>query len=272
MLQRRDFLKWVGGSALALSLPGVGLAQSLAGTTADQAINKAGRARMLTQRCAKAWLMQALGVMPDKASRWQAESISQFEAQLAELEHLGSTSALGLLVRIKADWSAFKAALALTPNRDGAAELFHRADAVLTSADMATRAYEKLSGTRFGWLINQSGRQSMLSQRAADFALFSALGVEKDRSTEGLQRVRDEFSEGIAELKSAPENTRKITSELALAEQQWFLFEGALSDASSPRALRDIATTSELMLRQLTTLDDLYAELPVKDAAKMTDS
>ena len=271
MIDRRTFLTWLGGSALALSFPGATLAQSAAAASVDQAVNKAGRARMLTQRCAKAWLMQALGVMPEKATRWQSESIAQFEAQLAALEDLGSTSALGLLVRINADWDAFKAALALTPNRDGAAELFHRADAVLTSADMATRAYEKLSGSRLGWLINQSARQSMLSQRAADFVFFSSLGVEKSASVEGLQRVREEFAYGIAELKSAPENTRRIASELALAEQQWFLFEGALADSSSPRALRDIATTSELMLQQLTVLDDLYAEIPVSKGATMAD-
>lgn len=269
-MDRRQFLINVSASALALSLPGVGLAE-VSGDATAAAIVKAGQQRVLSQRSTKAWLMQALGVMPDKAGRWLSDSIAQFDQQLKELDGLGSTAALGLLVRLDADWRGLKSALAAAPGKAAAEEVFVRSDAVLTSADMAARAYEKLSGTRVGWLINTSGRQSMLSQRAADFVYFSAFGVKSAEAGEGLARVRADFVDGLAELKEAPENTSKIKSELALAEQQWFLFEGALSDASSPRALKDIATTSELMLRQLNTLDDLYAGLPIREDVMMKD-
>lgn len=270
-MDRRQFLKQLSASAAALSLPGLAFANTPANQTAA-AIVKAGQQRVLSQRSTKAWLMQALGVMPDKAGRWLAESIAQFDRQLKELEGLGSTSALGLLVRLDADWRTLKDALAAAPGKAAAEDVFVRSDAVLTSADMAVRAYEKLSGTRIGWLINTAGRQSMLSQRAADFVYFDTLGVKSGEAAEGLARVRADFAEGLAELKEAPENTRKISSELALAEQQWFLFEGALNDHSSSRALKDIATTSELMLKQLNVLDDLYADLPIREDVMMKDA
>lgn len=269
-MDRRQFLKQFSASAIALSVPGFGIAVPATDISAS-AIVKAGQQRVLSQRSTKAWLMQALGVMPDKAGRWLADSIAQFDRQLEELQGLGSTAALGLLVRLDADWRGLKSALAAAPSQATAQDIFVRSDAVLTSADMAVRAYEKLSGTRVGWLINTSGRQSMLSQRAADFVYFGAFGVKTAEAREGLSRVRADFIEGLAELREAPENTDKIRSELALAEQQWHLFEGALADSSSPRALKDIATTSELMLRQLTVLDTLYAELPIREDVMMKD-
>ncbi|QID18698.1 hypothetical protein G3580_14350 [Nitrogeniibacter mangrovi] len=271
MSDRRDFLGQLAGAALALSFPFTAGAADEAPDTVARAVAKAGRQRMLAQRCAKAWLMQALGVMPDKAGGWLAESVAQFDRELAELKVLGSTAALGLLVRLNADWRSLKNALAQAPGREAAIDIFARADAVLNSAEMATQAYEKLSGTRLGWLISTSGRQSMLSQRAADFVFFNALGVETEATRAGLARVRADFADGLAELKEAPENTSRINNELALAEQQWILFEGALADSGSPRALRDIATTSELMLRQLTVLDDLYAALPLRESVTMSD-
>ncbi|WP_227816490.1 type IV pili methyl-accepting chemotaxis transducer N-terminal domain-containing protein [Nitrogeniibacter aestuarii] len=270
-MNRRQFITHFSASALALSMPGLAMSAPAAGSSAT-AIVKAGQQRVLSQRSTKAWLMQALGIMPEKAGRWLAESITQFDRQLEELEGLGSTSALGLLVRLDADWRSLKEALAAAPSQATAEDVFTRSDAVLTSADMAVRAFEKLSGTRVGWLINTSGRQSMLSQRAADFVYFNAFGINSGEAREGLERVRADFAEGLAELKEAPENTDKITRELALAEQQWFLFEGALSDASSPRALKDIATTSELMLRQLNVLDELYADLPIREDVMMKDA
>jgi len=270
-MNRRRFLKQTATAAAVLAMPGLSRATPFIDEGAA-AIVKAGQQRVLSQRSTKAWLMQALGVMPDKAGRWLAESVAQFDQQLKELEALGSSSALGLLVRLDADWRGLKNALAAAPGQSAAQEIFVRSDAVLTSADMAVRAYEKLSGSRVGWLINTSGRQSMLSQRAADFVYFGALGVRPDESHEGLSHVRADFSEGLAELKDAPENTPKIKQELALAEQQWFLFEGALSDARSPRALQDVATTSELMLQQLQVLDELYAMLPIREDVMMKDT
>lgn len=270
-MDRRHFIQHVCAATAALTLPGVSLANT-AGDVSAKTIATAGQQRVLSQRSTKAWLMQALGVMPDKAGRWLADSIARFDRQLEELEALGSSAALGLLVRLDADWRGLKDALAAPPSPTAAEDVFARSEAVLASADMAVRAYEKLSGTRVGWLINTSARQSMLSQRAADYVYFNAYGVKSNESREGLARVRADFVEGLSELREAPENTEKIVRELALAEQQWFLFEGALSDASSPRALGDIATTSELMLRQLNVLDQLYADLPIREDVRMKDA
>jgi len=262
VVNRRVFLSGMAGTLVSFMLPTAAPAQDGTSLSVAEAINKAGRHRMLSQRCAKAWLMRALGVMPEKAEQWLAGSMALFDAQLSELQGLQpNTEIQALLVQLNADWQGYRGALTSTPGRDAAAEVFARNEVVLKTAHATTQAYEKLSGTRFGRLINLSGRQRMLSQRMAKFVFFAQLGVEPGRSSEGFEKARAEFVQAMGELKAASENTTRIRDELALVDQQWFFFESALKNQTGAAAMKHIATTSERMLEQLNLVVGLYEAL-----------
>ncbi|MEN9543788.1 MAG: hypothetical protein RLZZ598_621, partial [Pseudomonadota bacterium] len=73
-LARRDW--FLAASGLLLVGPGFAQVRDMA-----DAINKAGRQRMLSQRCAKAWLALGLKVRPDQADKVLAESMALFDRQ-----------------------------------------------------------------------------------------------------------------------------------------------------------------------------------------------
>lgn len=268
-MQRRFFLGAAGALLSTLSLhPVVAAPGAPAGLSLPAAVNKAGRQRMLSQRCAKAWLMVLGNVEVDKGRQILAASVALFERQLAELATLQpNPEVAAALVQLKADWEAYKPGLVQAPTAAAAPALFKHNEVVLAAAHRLTQAYEKAMGGSLGRIINLAGRQRMLSQRMAKFYLFQRAGVMAGDAAAGLGKARTEFAQAHGELMKAPENTPAVTNELALVEQQWFFFQTALDQAgATPQAAGHVATTSERILEQLDLCVALYEGLAVKGA------
>src|SRR5262245_38897749 len=101
-MRRRDLL--AGSTALAL----VGTVRAQVQDIND-AINKAGRQRMLSQRCAKAYL--ALGMeLPDTHARQVLDaSLALFDRQLVELKAFAPSPAIKATYQeLEAVWSDYK--------------------------------------------------------------------------------------------------------------------------------------------------------------------
>ncbi len=263
-MQRRSFLALLAlaGAQFAASGARGQAPTSAAPPTLAAAINKAGRQRMLSQRCAKCWLMIAGGVLPDKARRWLDASTTLFEAQMAELKRLQPNDDIRVdLAELARKWQAYAVALAVEPGRNGAKAVFELNEEVLASAHRTTKAYEAVAGDAVGSLINIAGRQRMLSQRMAKFYFFERLGVEPESSRRALEQAAVEFTEAMKVLAAAPQTSGSIASELALAEQQWFFFEAAIREPAAEHAARNIATTSERILEQLNLVVARYEAL-----------
>lgn len=268
-MQRRDFLVFAGSVALGATLVGQrGMAAQPAPTLSlAAAVNKAGRQRMLSQRCAKAWLMVLANVEAERGRKILETSVALFDRQLAELGSLQpSPEVTGAYAQLRTEWEAYRPLLSQAPSAAAAPAVFKVNESVLAAAHKTTQAYEKAMGGSFGRVINLSGRQRMLSQRMAKFYFFQRLGVNAPEATAGLDKARKEFTAAHGELMAAPENTAAVRDELALAEQQWQFFQMALDQAASAQTASHVATTSERILEELDLCVTLYEGLAAKAA------
>lgn len=253
--------RWCLGAA------GVLLARAGAAQVRDlnDAINKAGRQRMLSQRCAKAWLALGQKVRPDLAEKVLTESMSLFDRQLAELRAFAPAPAIGnTYEQLAAAWSALHSALAgVLPARPAAEAMLAAASRVLALADQGTQQLEQVSGKPLGRIVNIAGRQRMLSQRMAALYLGASWGVQRGAAMQALDSSRSEFTQALALLKAAPEATPAIRAELELAEQQFSFFDSALrslnAGAADARAQADVFTTSERILQVMEGVTGQFA-------------
>lgn len=261
-MRRRKCIVAAGAAAVvALGAPVHAQVTDLA-----DAINKAGRQRMLSQRMGKAYLAIAQGVETSLAQQVLDQSMALFDRQLVELKSFAHPGDLrDTYVALEAAWSDYKAALiGSAPSRTGAPAVLAGAARVLALAHKGTMQYEALSNKPVGRLVNIAGRQRMLSQRMAKSYLAAVLPVDAPASRQDIAVARREFMTAVDVLRSAPEATTKIKEQLALGDAQWVLFDHALGKTAPAGALKplaDVFVASENLLEVMDRVTGLYAEL-----------
>lgn len=257
---RRHCLHLIAALPLAAAVPVRAQVHDLA-----DAVNKAGRQRMLSQRLVKAWLALGQGVEPERAQRVLDESMAQFDRQLVELRAFAPTPAVQATYReLDGAWGTFKSQLVgRRPELPAAPALLAQDARVLALAHQGTQQLEALSDKPTGHLINLAGRQRMLSQRMAKYRLASTNPTLATEAREQIPQARRDFLAALDALESAPQATRAIRDEIALARGQWVFFDQALSrpQLGAGRESADLFNSSENLLLVMDRITGQYARL-----------
>lgn len=254
--------------ALGFGLTAAGFsARAAAIADIGEAINKAGRMRMLSQRMAKAYCQIGLDILTPRSEKILDASRQLFESHLAELTAFSPTTDIRESYgEIEKLWKDYKALLAGKPNLENARRIALINEDVLRMAHLATTQLELHSASSVGRLINIAGRQRMLSQRMAKFYQFRQWGITSASMEMEAQVARREFVSALAALEKAPENNAAVKKELELARVQWLFFEEALNqrDTAGKDKLTyatNVATTSERLLEVMDRTTGLYAQI-----------
>jgi hypothetical protein len=251
-------------AGLALSIVPTARAQVI---DVNDAINKAGRQRMLSQRLGKAWLALGQEIEPYFARQVLDTSLALFDRQLVELKAFAPSPQIkATYADLEAVWSDYKAALVgALPAKDNAVRIIELDSRVLALAHQGTLQYETASAKPVGKLVNIAGRQRMLSQRAAKFFLAQVWDSGVTIARAELDKARAEFVGAHEVLVKAPEATPQIRAELELARNQWVFFDNALqqgkqSGLGAQRAA-DVFRASENILQVMDRVTGMYARL-----------
>lgn len=261
-MKRRDLIRGIGSLALLGVSPNFAQVLDL-----NDAINKAGRQRMLSQRAAKAYLATGQSLLGERSREVLGTSIALFDRQLAELKAYAPTPEIrDTYTLLESAWGDYRAVLAgRAPSREGAPALIALDGKVLTLAHKGTVQLEQLSGRPVGRLVNVAGRQRMLSQRVAKFYLALAWKAEVPNAATEIDKARAEFVQALDLLHNAPEATASIRRELELARNQWVFYESAIAqrgvETAMPERCSNVFLSSENILTVMDKVTGLYARV-----------
>jgi hypothetical protein len=222
-------------------------------------INRSGRLRALSQRCAKGYAQIHLNVMPERSREVISTAQRIMAANIEEL--LRSTPPKEIAAQLTAvqnEVAKLNSLCSVPPTKDGVLAVSQQSNLVLAAANKVTLSYEALGKSGNSKLVNIAGRQRLLSQRLAKNFFLFASGFETKAVRDEIEADRAEFKTALGTLQNAPISTANIRNELALAQSQWVFYEGALTQRPEAENMRTVATTSERLLEVMNNLTELY--------------
>lgn len=234
----------------------------------NDAINKSGRQRMLSQQLAKCYLQIGQSIDAKRSKQILEAALALFEQQLVELKVFAPTQDIkAVLTNLEQAWVSYKEVLVdATPNQRDAKLVLTINEDILVMAQESTDQLEKYSRTVAGKVVNLAGRQRMLSQRMAKFYQALNWGVATPDTMLRLNAARKEFIDSLAVLAGFQHNTPDIRNELEVGKQQWTIFDKALNSNFSSMGKKslvasNVATLSERLLEVMDRVTFLYTKL-----------
>jgi AmiR/NasT family two-component response regulator len=222
-----------------------------------EGVNRAGQLRMLSQRLVKLYLLQLAGVQVEQQQACLKDSVQRIDSNLALLAKSLSKPTFGdLLGQVVTTWKRLKQVLQGEPQAAHMAQIDEMAEALLQEAERLTGSLESAGSVAPLQVLNMAGRQRMLSQRFAKYALLGVLATQDEqgdasaklRSETGMVESQAAFEQALGYLNDIPLSTPGIRSSLAEAAVGWRHMLAGARDARRPAGKEQLANASESLL------------------------
>lgn len=232
-------------------------------STDAEAINKAGRQRMLSQRIALSYFMIGVNANAAEAAQRIDSAVAEFHGNLMELRDYAKDPAVQAALDKEAQvWGTYSTLAVAKPNPAQGAQVLAQSEQLLAACEDVVQKLGVKAGTGAARLVGISGRQRMLGQKLGKYYLAMAWKLNAPDLESGFQKTLQDFDGNLQQLLAAPQNTPAITTGLNRVKADWALSKSVFTQYKQGRfAPLIVSSTSESILKQMDAITGLYVAL-----------
>ncbi|MEL0586015.1 MAG: type IV pili methyl-accepting chemotaxis transducer N-terminal domain-containing protein [Candidatus Thiodiazotropha sp. (ex. Lucinoma kazani)] len=226
-----------------------------------EAVNQAGRQRMLSQRMVKSYAQIGLEIWYARPRKQLNGALKLYQKQLDNLKRFAkSANSQSALSRAEAVWKKYQVLAGTDINPDNAVNFNHMSEQLLQASQKVVEALVKEAKSEKAHIVDVSGRQRMLSQRMAKFYLLLSWGLDQTEYHDEFNKAEQEFSQALLELKASSLNTTEISTALEKVEKQWRFFQLTKIMDKDKYLPSIVARTTESLLQDMNKITGMYAK------------
>lgn len=241
------------------------LSLDISAFTMGEAINIAGRQRMLSQRIAQAYILRGIQPSAERHEKVFSRSLQEFKRNHEKLSNFqGAEKIKSQLIKVQKEWEKFEQITLQPVSKESATRLFEQSNTLLSDTHTYVVKLQQLAQHNSAELINIAGRQRMLSQRIAKNYAAKLWEISQNNASSGLQQDLAEYTNRLNQLLDSPLNTPEITYNLRKARDHLNYASrgfGGEMKISEKRQIQVITGTTDLMLRNMNIVTEQYAKL-----------
>ena len=219
-------------------------------------VNRSGQLRMLSQRLVRLAALQLL--LPEQTPKTALkDAVKRIDDNLTVLRQNFAQPELAALVKQAAStWDELKRKLKRQRSAQDMSAVDALAEALLAHAEQLTSQLENAGSASPLQVLNLAGRQRMLSQRFAKFALLQALNQASD--TSAMLHARESFEKAQHYLNNIPLSTPEIGQLLATAKLAWHRLLAGAEHIHTATGQGEVEAASEALLAVFEQLSATY--------------